>query len=91
MDKDDEITEWTKFRRGKIPKGQNSEGTFPKGLFPKGQKKEGEEKNSSSTQAKRGRREKSSLTTQENFWCLLKCGMRALFIGEEVDENGTLV
>jgi len=31
--------------------------------------KEGEEKNSSSTQVKRGRREKSSLTTQENFWC----------------------
>jgi len=29
--------------------------------------KEGEEKNSSSTQAKRGRREKSCLTTQENF------------------------
>jgi len=29
---------------------------------------EGEEKNSSSTQAKGERREKSSLTTQENFW-----------------------
>ena len=25
---------------------------------------------------------KSSLTTQENFLCVLKCGMRALFIGE---------
>jgi hypothetical protein len=34
-----------------------------------GTKKEGEEKNSSSTQAKWGRREKSFLTTQENFWC----------------------
>ena len=34
-----------------------------------GTEKEGEEKNSSSTQAKRGRREKSSLTTQKNFWC----------------------
>jgi len=33
-----------------------------------GTEKEGEEKNSSSTQAKRGRREESSLTTQENFW-----------------------
>jgi len=32
-----------------------------------GTEKEGEEKNSSSTQAKGGRREKSSLTTQENF------------------------
>jgi len=31
------------------------------------------------------------LTTQENFWCVLKCGMRALFIGEEVDENGKVV
>jgi len=30
--------------------------------------KEGEEKNSSSTQAKVGRREKSFLTTQNNFW-----------------------
>ena len=34
-----------------------------------GTEKEGEEKNSSSTQAKGGRREKSSFTTQENFWC----------------------
>jgi len=34
----------------------------------KGTEKEGEEKNSSSTQAKRGRRKKSFLTTQENFW-----------------------
>jgi len=33
-----------------------------------GTTKEGEEKNSSSTQAKGGRREKSSLTTQKNFW-----------------------
>ena len=72
-------------------KGQNSEGTFPKGLFSKGQKKEGEEKNSSSTQDKWGRREKSSLTTQENFWCVKLWGMRALFIGGEVDENGKLV
>jgi len=31
--------------------------------------KEGEKKNGSSTQAKRGRREKSSLSTQEDFWC----------------------
>jgi len=37
-----------------------------------GTEKEGEEKNNSSTQAKRGRREKSSLTTQENFWCVYK-------------------
>jgi len=29
---------------------------------------EGEEKNNLSTQVKGGRREKSSLTTQENFW-----------------------
>ena len=56
-----------------------------------GTEKEGEEKNNSSTQAKGGRREKSSLTTQENFWFLLKCGTRALFIGEEVDENGKVV
>ena len=34
-----------------------------------GTEKEGVEKNSSSTQAKGGRREKSSLTIQENFWC----------------------
>jgi len=33
-----------------------------------GTEKEEEEKNSSSTQAKGGIREKSSLTTQENFW-----------------------
>jgi hypothetical protein len=33
-----------------------------------GIEKEGEEKNSSSTRAKGGRRDKSSLTTQENFW-----------------------
>ena len=33
---------------------------------------EGEEKNSSSTQAKGGRREKSSLTTQENFLGLVE-------------------
>ena len=32
-----------------------------------GTEKEWEEKNSSSTQAKWGRREKSSLTTQKNF------------------------
>jgi len=25
----------------------------------------------------------------ENFWCLLKCGMRALFIGSKVDEIGS--
>jgi hypothetical protein len=37
-----------------------------------GTEKEGEEKNSSSTQVKGGRREKSSLTTQENFWCKKK-------------------
>jgi len=36
-----------KYRRYKIPKGQDSVGTFPKG-----QKKEGEEKNSSLTQVK---------------------------------------
>jgi len=34
-----------------------------------GTEKEGEEKNSTSIQAKGGRREKSYLTTQENFWC----------------------
>ena len=45
-------------KRKEQPKGQK---------LPKGQKKEGEEKNSSSTQAKWGRREKSSLITQENF------------------------
>jgi len=56
---------------------------------PKGQKKKGEEKNSSSTQAKWGRREKSSLTTQENFWCVKLWGMRALFIW--FDKNGTLL
>ena len=39
-----------------------------KSLFKsEGTEKEGEEKNSLSTQAKRGRREKSFLTTQENF------------------------
>ena len=65
------------YRRDKIPKG----------LIPKGQKKEGEEKNSSSTQAKWGRREKSSLTTQENFWCVKLWRMRALFIGSKVDEK----
>ena len=56
-----------------------------------GTEKEGEEKNNSSTQAKRGRREKSSLTTQENFWCVYKWGMRTLFIGSKVDENEKLV
>jgi len=67
-------------------KGQNFEGTFPKGhTYLK------EEKNSSSTQAKGRRREKSSLTTEENFWCPLKCGMMTLFIGEEVDENEKVV
>jgi len=45
------------------PKGQNSEGK----RFRRDRKKEGEEKNSSSTQANWGRREKSSLTTQENL------------------------
>jgi hypothetical protein len=35
-----------------------------------GTEKEGEEKNSSSTQTKGERREKSSLTNQENFLCL---------------------
>jgi len=49
------------------------------------------EKNSSSTQGKGGRREKSSLTTQDNFWYVKLCGMRALFIGSKVDENGKLV
>jgi len=34
-----------------------------------GTEKEEEEKKSSSTQAKGGRIEKSSLTTQDNFWC----------------------
>jgi len=48
-----------------------------------GTKKEEEEKNSSPTQAKGGRREKSSLTTQENFLGKEKWGRRALFIGEE--------
>ena len=47
-----------------------------------GTEKEGKEKNSSSTQAKGGRREKSSLTTQENFWCENKWGRWAQFIGE---------
>ena len=68
-------------KREEQPKGQDSEGT----------EKEREEKNSSSTQAKWGRREKSSLTTQENLWCVKLWGMRALFIGEEVDENGEVV
>jgi len=54
-----------------------------------GTEKEGEEKNSSSTQSKGGRREKSSLTTQDNFLCVLKCGMRALFIGSKVVEIGS--
>jgi len=49
------------------PKGQNSEGTRFRRDFSEGTEKEGEEKNSSSTQAKWGRREKSSLTTQENL------------------------
>jgi len=55
-----------------------------------GTEKEGDEKNSSSTQAKWGRREKSSLTTQENFLCVYnyKWGMRALFISSKVGENG---
>ena len=69
----------------------NRRDKIPKGLFPEGQKKEGEEKNSSSTQAKWGRREKNSLTTQENFLCVQLWGMRAIFIGEEVNENGELV
>jgi len=34
-----------------------------------GTEKEGEEKNSLSAQSKGGIREKSSLTTQDNFWC----------------------
>ena len=51
----------------KETKGQNSEGTRFRRDFSEGAEKEGEEKNSSSTQAKWGRREKSSLTTQENF------------------------
>jgi len=59
--------------------------------FFEGTEKEGEEKNSSSTKAKWGGREKGSLTTQEKFWCVLKCGMKALFISEEVDENGKVV
>ena len=66
----------------KLPKGQNSEGTYSEGT-----EKKGEEKNSSSTQAKWGRREKSSLTTQENFWCVKLWRMRALFIGSKVDEK----
>ena len=37
---------------------------------PKGQKELQEKKNSSLTQAIGGRREKSFLTTQENFWCV---------------------
>ena len=37
-----------------------------------GTEKEGDEKNRLSTQAKGGRREKSSLTTQETFWCVYK-------------------
>jgi len=37
-----------------------------------GTEKEGEEKNSLSTQGKGGRREKSSLTIQENFLCVIK-------------------
>jgi len=37
-----------------------------------GTEEEGEEKNNSSIQDKRGRREKSSLTAQENFWCKYK-------------------
>jgi len=38
-----------------------------------GTEKEGFEKNSSLAQAKGGRREKSFLTTQENFWCVCVC------------------
>jgi len=78
-------------KRERQPKGQNSEGTRFWRDFFEGTEKEGEEKNSSSTQAKWGRREKISLTTQENFWCVKLWGMRALFIGEEVDENGKMV
>ena len=48
-----------------------------------GTEKEGEENNSSSTHVKWGRREKSSLTIQENFWCKKKWGRGAQFIGEE--------
>jgi len=56
-----------------------------------GTEKEGEEKNSLSTQGKGGRREKSSLTIQENFLCVFKWGMRALFIRSKVDEKGKLL
>jgi len=80
-----------KSKRIKETKRGTTEGTKFWRDFFEGTEKEGEEKNSSSTQAKWGRREKSSLTTQENFWCVKLWGMRALFIGEEVDENGTLV
>ena len=69
------------------PKGQR----YRRDKITEGTEKEGEEKNSSSTQAKWGRREKSSLTTQENFWCVKLWGMRALFTSEEVDENGRMV
>jgi len=47
-----------------------------------GTEKQREEKNNSSTQTKWGRKEKSSLITQENFWCQYMWGMKALFIGE---------
>jgi len=50
----DKITEGTKFRRD---------------FFEGTEKKEGEEKNSSSTQAKWGRREKSFFTTRELLVC----------------------
>jgi uncharacterized membrane protein len=57
------------------PKNEIGEALHPtkRTLFKsKRTEKEGEEKNRSSTQAKGERREKSSLTTQENFWCKQK-------------------
>ena len=56
-------------RKGQ-PKGQNYRRTKFRRDFFEWTEKEGEEKNNSSTQAKGWRREKSSLTTQENFWCV---------------------
>jgi len=52
-------------KRNGQPKGQNYRRDFFEGI-----EKEGEEKNNASTQSKGWRREKSSLTTQGNFWCV---------------------
>ena len=58
---------WKKLRERDNRREKSTEGTRFRRDFSEGTEKEGEEKNSSSTQAKWGRREKSSLTTQENL------------------------